>query len=123
MTDSCIPAGYEALDEELDATVRVDAKRIVAAGRERSGRTLRPWRWPAMVPAWAAAGVGVAAVGAALLFGISRQPAVELAYDWQPPPPAPSQPVVTAPNHNVAVIHTDNPDITIFWFWSDRHEP
>ena len=115
-----ILAGYEALDEGLDATVRVDAKRIVAAGRDRAGTGgSRKSRWHLPVPpVWAAASAGTASIAAALLvfFGGEQEPPPEQVL---PPPLVSSAPVVSAPHHNVAVIQTGDPDITVFWFYKE----
>ena len=103
----------EALDEELDATVRVDAKGIVAASvRRKSSRRLP------MPPMWAAAAVAASVTTALLLILPGRQePRPEAT--WQPPAVASRTPVVSAPHHNVAVIQTGDPDITVFWFYKE----
>lgn len=113
-----ILARYEALGEVLDAPVVVDAKGIVAAGRHRSDTGVRksPWRLP-MPPMWAAA-AAAASIAAALVLSLPVQQEPPPGEAWLPAP-APSVPVVSAPHHNVAVIQTDNPDITVFWFYKE----
>jgi len=114
-----ILSGYETLDDTLDPAVDVQGRSIVALGRALAARgdRHRPrWALP-MPPAWAAATAAAASIAAALALVLPAplDPALEPA--WQPPTTWASPPVVSAPQHNVAVIQTGNPDITIIWLY------
>lgn len=116
-----ILAGYETLNDTLEPAVELNAPRIVSLGRARADagvRRLSWWRLP-MPPAWAAATAVAASIVAvlALVLPEPRGPGLEAA--WQPPATVASAPVVSAPHHNVAVIQTDDPDITVFWFYKE----
>lgn len=116
-----ILSGYETLDDTLDAAVRVQERSIVALGRARADAGVRNrswWRLP-MPPVWAAGTATAASIAAALAFVLPAwlDPPVEQV--WQPPASAASAPVVSAPHHNVAVIDTGDPDITVFWFYKE----
>ena len=114
-----ILAGYETLNDALEPGVELNAPRIVALGRARAGvRRRSTWRWP-MPPAWAAATAAAAAIAAALALVLPAPRGPQLEPVWQPPATVASAPVVSAPHHNVAVIQTDDPDITVFWFYKE----
>lgn len=118
-----ILSGYEALDNVLGPPVSVDAKRVVARARARANARVEPrrgWRWPTPIRIWAAAGAGFATIATALLFALWGQQEPQPEQVWQRlHAPAASSPLVTATNHNVAVIQTGNPDITIFWYFKE----
>ena len=116
-----ILAGYETLNDTLEPAVELNAPRIVALGRARADAGVRHrsrWRLP-MRPTWAAATAVAASIAAvlALVLPDPRGPRLEPA--WQPPATVARAPVVSAPYHNVAVIQTDDPDITVFWFYKE----
>ena len=115
-----ILSGYTALDHEIDAAVQLNAPRIVALGRARTDadRHRSGWRLP-MPPTWAAATATAASIAAALALVLPEARGPRLEPAWQPPATAVSAPVVIAPHHNVAVIQTDDPDITVFWFYKE----
>jgi len=119
-----ILAGYGALDDTLEPAVEVNAPRIVALGRARADAGVRRrsrWRLPMPFPSapWAAATATAASIAAALALVLPQPPGPRPEPDWQPPAAAVSAPVVRAPHHNVAVIQTDDPDITVFWFYKE----
>ena len=116
-----IVSGYEALDDTLEAAVRVQGRSIVALGRARAdpgGRDRSRWRLP-MPPAWATGTAAAASIAAALALVLPDPQGLRPEPVWQPPDTAANVPVVSAPHHNVAVIQTDDPDITVFWFYKE----
>ena len=114
-----ILAGYETLNDALEPGVELSAPRIVALGRARAdaGVRRRPWWRLSMPPTWAAATATAASIAAVLALVLPEQQDPRLDPVWQPPAIAASAPVVSAPHHNVAVIQTDDPDITIIWLY------
>ena len=115
-----ILSGYEALDDTLEAAVRVQEPSIVALGRARAAdaRPRTRWRLPTP-PAWAAATAAAASIAAVMALLLPAPPKPQLEQVWQPPAITASAPVVSAPHHNIAVIQTDDPDITVFWFYQE----
>lgn len=116
-----ILAGYAALDDTLEPAVELNAPRIVALGRARADARVRrrsKWRLP-MPPMWAAATAAAASIAAVLALVLPEPRGPGLEPVWQPPATVASAPVVSAPHHNVAVIQTDDPDITVFWFYKE----
>ena len=116
-----ILSGYEALDETLDPAVGVQGRSIVALGRARAagGDRHRPrWALP-MPPVWAAATAAAASIAAALALVLPAPLDPRLEPVWQTPISMASAPVVSAPQHNVAVIQTGDPNITVFWFYKE----
>ena len=116
-----ILAGYGALDDTLEPAVEANALRIVALGRARAGAGVRRrswWRLPSPSP-WATATATAASIAAALALVLPQPQGPRPEPDGQPPAIAVSAPVVRAPHHNVAVIQTDDPDITVFWFYKE----
>ena len=114
-----ILAGYETLNATLEPAIELSVPRIVALGQARADAGVRRpsrWRLP-MPPTWAAATAAAASIAAALALVLPdpRDPRLEP----QPPATVASAPVVSAPHHNVAVIQTDDPDITVFWFYKE----
>ncbi|MCY4015170.1 MAG: hypothetical protein OXG82_20960 [Gammaproteobacteria bacterium] len=115
-----ILAGYEALNGTLEPAVDLNVRRIVSFGRARADGRVRHrsrWRLP-MPPTWAAATATAASIAAALALVLPER-GPRLKPVWQPPATVSSAPVVSAPHHNVAVIQTDDPDITVFWFYKE----
>lgn len=111
---------YKALDHEMDAALQLNAPRIVALGRARTdGVGQRSWWRLPMPPTWAAATATAASIAAALALVLPEPQGPRLEPVWQPRATAASTPVVIAPHHNVAVIQTDDPDITVFWFYKE----
>ena len=106
--------GNDALDEVLGSAPPIDAGAVVARARlealpKAEGRVPSPGRWRG----WAALGAA-ASIGALLVLSERdpSMPGLELA------PRAEVHSIVEAPaGRNVAVIHTDNPDITVLWFF------
>lgn len=116
-----ILSGYDALDDTLDVPVRVESRSIVALGRARADASVRSrswWRLP-MPPVWAAGTAAAASIAAALALVLPAPLDPQLVPVWQAPGIVTSTPVVSAPQHNVAVIRTDDPDITVFWFYKE----
>ncbi|MCY3812910.1 MAG: hypothetical protein OXH15_14030 [Gammaproteobacteria bacterium] len=116
-----ILTGYEALDDTLEAAVSVRTQSIVALGGARADAGVRHrlrWRLPTP-PVWAAATATTASIAAALALMLPTPQGPRLGPVWQPPASMTSAPVVSAPRHNVAVIQTDDPDITVFWFYKE----
>ena len=116
-----ILAGYETLNDTLEPAVELNAPRIVALGRSRAEAGVRRtsrWRF-AMPPTWAAATAAAASIAAVLALVLPEPRGPGLEPVWQPPATVASAPVVSAPHHNVAVIQTDDPDITVFWFYKE----
>ena len=116
-----ILAGYETLDDTLEPAVQLNAQCIVALGRARADAGVRRrsrWRLP-LPPAWAAATAAAASIAAILALVLPAPRGPQLEPVWQPPATVASAPVVSAPHHNVAVIQTDDPDITVFWFYKE----
>lgn len=114
-------SGYEALDDTLEAAVELHAPRVVALGRARGGAGVRRrarWRLP-MPGTWAVATATAASIAAALALVLPAPHGSRLEQVWQPPATVARAPVVSAPHHNVAVIQTDDPDITVFWFYKE----
>lgn len=116
-----ILSGYEALDDTLDAPVRVQERSIVALGRARAAGGVRHrFRWASPIPPlWAVATAAAASIATALALVLQVPPGPQLKQVWEPPATAASVPVVSAPQHNIAVIQTDDPDITVFWFYKE----
>lgn len=116
-----ILAGYETLNDTLEPTVQLNAQRIIALGRARAdtGVRRRSKRRLPMRPTWAAATAAAASIAAVLALVLPEPQGPQLEPVWQPPAPVASAPVVSAPHHNVAVIQTDDPDITVFWFYKE----
>ena len=116
-----ILSGNEALDDTLEAAVRVQERSIVALGRARAAARARPrsrWRLP-MPPNWATATAAAASIAAALALVLPTPQAQRPERVWQPPATVAAAAVVSAPHHNVAVIQTGDPDITVFWFYKE----
>ena len=116
-----ILSGYETLDDTLAATVGVQGRSIVALGLARAnadGRDPSWWRLP-MPPVWAAATAAAASLAAVVALVLPAPLHRPLEQVWQPSATSASAPVVSAPQHNVAVIQTDDPDITVFWFYKE----
>ncbi len=115
-------AGREALDEALDGTVEVDARRLVSLARARVRKapkrvTQRRLTMPAA--GWLATATGVGALAIAVSLGIPRGPAPEALV---PAPLAQDAPVVSA-ERDFAVIRTDNPNITILLVFDGQEQP
>ena len=116
-----ILSGNEVLDDTLEMAVDLDAPRILALGRARADAGIRRparWRLP-MPPAWAAATATAASIAAALALVLPEPVAPRPEPVWPPTARVAKAPVVIAPHHNVAVIRTDDPDITVFWFYKE----
>ena len=98
-----------------------------APGASRPGGWREGWLWLANRPAfgWVGAAIGLVAVATILLvFTLpqEQQPSPELAAE-QAAGERTSQPlVVDAPGYDVAVIPTENPDVTIIWFAEERDD-
>lgn len=117
-----ILSGHGALDDSLGTALHVDAHRIIALGRARRDASVRPWsgwRLRVALPTWVAATAGAASVAVALLLVLPGQERPARVWEPPPAPPVASAPFVDAPHHNVAVIETGNPDITVFWFYKE----
>ncbi len=116
-----ILAGYETLNDTLEPAVELNAPRIVALGRARADAGVRRWsRWRlSMPPTWATATAAAASIAAILALVLPQPQDPLLEPVWQPPATVARTPVVSAPHHNVAVIQTDDPDITVFWFYKE----
>ena len=116
-----ILAGYETLNDTLEPAVELNAAEIVALGRARADAGVRRrfrWRLP-MPPMWAATTAAAASIATALALVLPEPRGSGLEPVWQPPATVTRAPVVSAPHHNVAVIQTDDPDITVFWFYKE----
>ena len=114
-----ILSGYEALKDTLEVAVGVQGRSIVALGRAPAAGGVRHrsrWRLP-VPPVWATATAAAASIAAALALVLQDPHGPRLDAVWQPPPA--SVPVVSAPQHNIAVIQTGDPDITVFWFYKE----
>ncbi|MDE0661703.1 MAG: hypothetical protein OXI79_18870 [Gammaproteobacteria bacterium] len=121
-----ILAANDALDASLREGFVLHRASLLARAPSKEptpGASRRRWRapWPANRPAlgWVAAAVGLVAVATVIVVVTPRQeplPSPRLAAE----PPATeqaSQPLtVDAPGYDVAVIPTENPDVTIIWF-------
>lgn len=116
-----ILSGYGTLDDTLEAAVRVQERSIVGLGRARAAGGVRSrFRWALPIPpVWATATATAASIAAALALVLPAPQDPRLDPAWQPPDAAASVPIVSAPQHNVAVIQTDDPDITVFWFYKE----
>ena len=106
--------GNRALDRVLDAAPSIDASAIVARaklgtvrGNRHAERTRgRAWhRW---------AGLATAAALAAALLTQRESPLPGVAL---PPRPETRATIETPANRSYAVFETDNPDITVLWFF------
>lgn len=113
-----IAAANEALrvavsSPEVDAAELIDRARHAEADEQRT-TVQRLARAPRIVWSAMAASVAAAAVIAVLLL---RMPTLE-------PLPLPVRPLalVDAGDHNLVVMPTRNPDITILWFYKETEE-
>ena len=119
-----ILAANDALREVLDVPNPVDANAVLRmASIETVGRPLGRWTWfatPAPIRVVAATSM-VVVIAVAIALKMHHQDNPLPSEPWTPF--AEEQPVlVDAPGHNVAVIPTTDPDITIFWFYKENDD-
>jgi len=117
---------YGNLDEALAEAPLVDAESLVeraASGSATPTRGMRKWWLPTWTPVPIVAG-GALATGLALALAFlfrSGNHGELLGEEWVPMDE--DRPLlVAAPGHNVAVIPTANPDITIFWLYRENDD-
>ncbi len=121
-----ILAATDALGGVMSHAASLDAKALVAQeGEAKASRSARhsialAWRkWGA----WPAAGAAAAAVAAVALYLATFTPEpVLMGEPWFPTDPPPRPLLAAAPGHDVVVIATDDPDITIVWLVEEKPE-
>lgn len=126
-----ILAANEALNASLSQRRVLHSASLLARARSRehAPRASRPrWRarWLAYGPlGWVGAGIGLVAVATVLLvLTLPREPlpSPELAAEQTAAGRASQPLMVDAPGYDVAVIPTENPDVTIIWFAKERDD-
>ncbi|MDE0690941.1 MAG: hypothetical protein OXI55_01715 [Gammaproteobacteria bacterium] len=122
-----ILAATDALGGVMSHAPSLDAKAVVAREGEASA-SRSAWHWIAPAwrkwGAWPAAGAAAAAVAAVTLYFATRTPEPVLVGEpWSPTDPPPRPLLAAAPGHDVVVIPTEDPDITIVWLVEEKpHE-
>ena len=112
-------AATDALAGVMSHAPPFDAKALLAqGGRAESPRAA--WRRLALGwrrwGAWPAAGaVATGAAALALYFAALAPEPVPMGEPWLPTEPPPRPLLAAAPDHDVVVIPTEDPDITIVW--------
>ena len=119
-------AANDALDGVFDQPPAVDAGALLAKAQSTTADSMphavqRPRkRWRTLPVRWAAAGAGLAAAaGLTFAFVGSGQDAMPGTL-WTPQVAQP--PLVESPAMAATVIQTDNPDITILWFFRGEEQ-